>query len=74
MRNSIAHTAPPPAAATYTPPLDVARAQARRVLGEADALDLDITGSFELAGRYGELCEALRQVLAAFDAEYVRHA
>ncbi|WP_329214965.1 hypothetical protein OG352_05645 [Streptomyces sp. NBC_01485] len=69
MQTSIAHTDRPPALPTYVPPLDIAREHARRILDESNALDLDVANSFRLAGQFGAMCESLRQVLDALDAE-----
>lgn len=69
MQTSIAHADPVPPRPTFVPPLDIARAQARQVLDEANALDLETANSFALAREFGGLCEALRQVLAALDSE-----
>ncbi|MCQ9178732.1 hypothetical protein KMT30_06740 [Streptomyces sp. IBSBF 2953] len=74
MRTSIAHTDLDIPRPTFAPPLHIARAQARSVLDEANALDLDTADEFELAREFGGLCEVLRQVLAALDAEDGRHA
>jgi hypothetical protein len=60
---------PAPPRPTFVPPLDIAREQARRTLGEANALDMDTATSFAIAREFGGVCEALRQVLAALDAE-----
>jgi len=69
MQTSIAHTDRLPTVLAFVPPLDIARENARRILDESTALDLDITNSFRLAGQFGAVCEVLRQVLAALDAE-----
>lgn len=74
MSTSIAHTDLAVPRPTFAPPLDIARAQARRVLNEANALDLETADSFALAAEFGGVCEVLRQVLAALDAEERRHA
>ncbi|MFC3348234.1 hypothetical protein ACFOOM_12525 [Streptomyces echinoruber] len=73
MHTSIAHT-DLPAAPTFVPPLDIARAQARRTLDEANALDLDTADSCAIARHFGGVCEVLREVLAALDAEDGRRA
>ncbi|MFF3847979.1 hypothetical protein [Streptomyces sp. NPDC002328] len=74
MHTSIAYTDLAPTRPAFVPPLDIARAQARHVLDEANALDLDVVDSFVIAREFGGLCEVLRQVLAALDAEDGRHA
>ncbi|MCI3277460.1 hypothetical protein [Streptomyces cylindrosporus] len=83
MRTSIAHAAhgaapkPRHTAAgepTFVPPLDIARDNARRVLTEAQELDLDTATVGEVYGQRGALQESLRQVLAALDAEDGRDA
>lgn len=74
MSTSIAHAYRPPTVLTFVPPLDIARENARSILDESTALDLDITNSFRLAGQFGAMCEVLRQVLAALDAEERRRA
>jgi len=69
MPSSIAHTGLVPGRPTFVPPLDVARAQARRTLVEANALDMETADSFAVAGAFGAVCEGLRQVLAALDEQ-----
>lgn len=69
MHSSIAHTDLPPQQPPFVPPLDIAREQAHKVLAEAKALDMEIATSFQLAWQFGGVCEVLRQVLAALDAE-----
>ncbi|MHC3474628.1 hypothetical protein ACYF6T_38865 [Streptomyces sp. 7R007] len=61
-------------APTFAPPLDIARDNARRVLEEANALDLDTATVGEVYGQRGALQESLRQILAALDTEDARHA
>ncbi|MFJ6730069.1 hypothetical protein ACIQPQ_34735 [Streptomyces sp. NPDC091281] len=58
-----------PAPVRFVPPLDIAREQARTALAEADALDITIATTFEIARAYGAMEEGLRQVLAALDYE-----
>ncbi|SHI65214.1 hypothetical protein [Streptomyces sp. 3214.6] len=74
MQTSIAHTDLAIPRPTFAPPLHIARTQARRVLDEANALDLDTANSFAIAAEFGGVCEVLRQVLAALDAEDGRDA
>ncbi|WP_432169132.1 hypothetical protein [Streptomyces sp. 1222.5] len=74
MQSSIAHTEITVPRPTFVPPLDIARAQARQALEKANSLDLTVVDSFALAREFGGVCEALRQVLAALDAEDGRHA
>ncbi|MGW4889649.1 hypothetical protein [Streptomyces murinus] len=74
MQSSIAHTVSPDPRLTYTPPLDIARDLAREALNCATALDLVSATSLVLAREFGHICESLRQVLAALDAEDGRHA
>jgi hypothetical protein len=69
MQSSIAHTELVPQRPTFVPPLDIAREQARHILAEANALDVDTTPGNIVAGMFGALEESLRQVLAALDAE-----
>ena len=69
MRTSIAHAPRPTALSAFVPPLDIAREQARRILDEANALDLDTAAVGTVAVAFGGLCESLRQVLAALDAD-----
>lgn len=59
---------------TFAPPLFIARDNARRILDEANALDLDTATVGEVYGQRGALQESLRQVLAALDAEDGGHA
>ncbi|MCX3059611.1 hypothetical protein [Streptomyces beihaiensis] len=74
MPTSIAHTSPAALRPTFVPPLDVARSTARQVLDEANALDMDTANSFAVAREFGGVCEVLRQVFAALDAEEARRA
>jgi hypothetical protein len=74
MQSSIAYPDRPPALPRYVPPLDIARSQARQVLDEANAVDMDTADSFTVARVFGGVCEVLRQVLAALDAEEARDA
>lgn len=74
MQTSIAYHERPPALSAFVPPLDIARTLARQALDEANALDLTTTDSFTLAREFGGVCESLRQVLAALDAEDGRDA
>ncbi|MFF9097626.1 hypothetical protein ACF1AX_31450 [Streptomyces sp. NPDC014802] len=69
MHTSIAHADLVPPRPTFVPPLHIARAQARQALNEANALDLDTANSFTIASHFGGLCETLREVLDALDAE-----
>lgn len=74
MHSSIAHTDLPPQQPSFVPPLDIAREQARKVLAEANAIDMSTATSFNVAWQFGGVCEVLRQVLAALDAEDGRDA
>ncbi|WDO09895.1 hypothetical protein ME763_31900 [Streptomyces murinus] len=74
MQSSIAHTVSPDPRLTYTPPLDIARAAARQALNEAPVLDSIGASSLALARAFGHICESLRQVLDALDAEDGRRA
>ncbi|MFF8406982.1 hypothetical protein ACF06P_35815 [Streptomyces sp. NPDC015684] len=74
MQSSIAYTEIAVPQPTFVPPLDIAREQARQTLDQANSLDLSVIDSFALAREFGGVCEALRQVLAALDAEDSRHA
>lgn len=74
MHSSIAHTHPLPPGPAYVPPLDIARELARRTLDEANALDMTTASSWAVAREFGGVCESLRQVLAALDAEDGRRA
>ncbi|MEU1596148.1 hypothetical protein ABZ468_25645 [Streptomyces sp. NPDC005708] len=74
MQSSIAHTDLVPALPTFIPPLDVARHNARRMLDEANALDLAVVDSPTVANAFGGVCEVLRQVLGALDVEDGRDA
>ncbi|MFJ9114419.1 hypothetical protein ACIRJO_02600 [Streptomyces sp. NPDC102394] len=65
----IVHTKP-----AFVPPLDIARDIARRVLDEANALDLDTATVGDVYGQRSALQESLRQVLAALDAQDSGHA
>lgn len=60
--------------ATFVPPLDIARAMARAALDQANSLDVTTANSFAIAREFGGVCESLRQVLDALDAEDGRHA
>lgn len=74
MQSSIAHHNWPPAPSTFVPPLDIARTLARQILDRVNALDLTTAHSAALAAELGGVCEALRQVLDALDAEERRDA
>ncbi|MEU3899802.1 hypothetical protein [Streptomyces sp. NPDC045251] len=74
MQSSIAHTPQSQTRPAYVPPLDIARAQARHTLAEANALDMTTASSWAVAREFGGVCEALRHVLAALDAEDRRDA
>ncbi|MGV4984574.1 hypothetical protein ACVB8X_14225 [Streptomyces sp. NRAIS4] len=74
MQSSIAHTDLLGPLPTFIPPLDIARAVARQALDQANALDLTSVDSCTVAREFGGVCESLRQVLAALDAEDGRHA
>lgn len=74
MQTSIAHTDQPSAPTAFVPPLDIARALARHALDQANALDLETANSFAVAREFGGVCESLRQVLDALDAEDGRRA
>lgn len=69
MPSSIAHTALVPPRPSFVPPLDIARALAREALDQAEAVDTATANSFVIAREFGGVCESLRQVLAALDAE-----
>ncbi|WP_426568170.1 hypothetical protein [Streptomyces canus] len=74
MHSSIAYSDLISRRPTFVPPLDIAREHARRILDEANALDLNTATVGAVYGSLGALQESLRQVLAALDAEDCRHA
>ncbi|MET9158231.1 hypothetical protein ABZX56_10925 [Streptomyces parvulus] len=74
MESSIAYADRLLALPPVNPPLDIAVAHARDVLDQALAVDMELADSFTVARELGGVCESLRQVLAAFDAEAGRHA
>ncbi len=74
MRSSIAYADRLLALPPVNPPLDIARAHARKVLAQALAVDMELADSSTVAREFGGVCESLRQVLAALDAEDARDA
>ncbi|WP_158692789.1 hypothetical protein [Streptomyces roseochromogenus] len=74
MQTSIAHTDLLGSRPTFIPPLGIARTMARQALDQANALDLTTVNSFTVAREFGGVCEPLRQVLDALDAQDGRHA
>jgi len=74
MHSSIAQADRPPTLPAFVPPLDIARALAREALDRALALDLTTAHSLRLASEFGGVCESLRHVLDALDAEDGRDA
>ncbi|MEU7403858.1 hypothetical protein [Streptomyces sp. NPDC044948] len=74
MQSSMAYADRLLALPLVNPPLDIARAHARKVLDQALAVNMELAHSATVAREFGGVCESLRQVLAALDAEDARDA